>query len=102
MIQAVSIPGSHTHHVYDSLSTRPPLNPKSKSGIGVDGHPFEIDGVIYINLKMRAKNKEKFMIKYEPVILTSKIDMCISGMKSEEKFKKCVRNESNHTLEYHT
>lgn len=51
---------------------------------------------------MRTENKEKFVIEYETVIVTSKIDMCIFGIKSEEKFKKCVRNESNHTLEYHT
>ena len=51
---------------------------------------------------MKTENKEIFVIKYEPVIVTSKIDMCIFGIKSEEKFKKCVRNESNHTLEYHT
>ena len=51
---------------------------------------------------MRTENKEKFVIEYETVIVTAKIDMCIFGIKSEEKFKKCVRNESNHTLEYHT
>ena len=51
---------------------------------------------------MRTENKEKFVIEYETVIVTSKIDMCIFGIKSEEKFKKCIRNESNHTLEYHT
>ena len=88
MVQAVKIPWSHTRNDYDSLSTKHPLNPISKSGIGVDGHPFEIDVVICINLKMRAKNKEKFVIEYEPVILTSKIDVCIFGIKSEEKFKK--------------
>ena len=36
-------PGSQysmiTRNVYDSLSTKPPLNLISKSGIGVDGHP---------------------------------------------------------------
>ena len=51
---------------------------------------------------MRTENKEKFVIEYETVIVTVKIDMCIFGIKSEEKFKKCVRNESNHTLKYHT
>ena len=51
---------------------------------------------------MRTENKEKFVIGYEPVIVTSKTDMCIFGIKSEETFKKYVRNESNHTLEYHT
>ena len=91
-----------TRNVYDSLSTKPPLNPISKSDIGVDGHPFEIDGVTYINLTMKTENKETFVIEYEPVIVTSKNNMCIFGIKSEEKFKKCVRNESNHTLEYHT
>ena len=58
--------------------------------------------VTYIKWAMRTENKEKFVIEYETVIVTSKIDMCIFGIKSEEKFKKCVRNESNHTLEYHT
>ena len=58
----------------------PPLNPISKSVIGVDGHPFEIDGVTYINLTMRTENKEIFVIEYEPVIVTSKIDMCINNM----------------------
>ena len=99
-------PGSQysmiTRNVYDSLSTKPPLNLISKSGIGVDGNPFEIDGVTYINLTMKTENKEIFVIEYEPVIVTSKFDMCIFGIKSEEKFKECVCNESNHTLEYHT
>ena len=58
--------------------------------------------VTYIKWAMRTENKKKFVIEYETVIVTSKIDMCIFGIKSEEKFKKCVRNESNHTLEYHT
>ena len=89
-------------NVYDSLSTKPLLNPISKSSIGVDGHPFETDGVTFINLKMRTENKENFVIEYEPVIVTSKVYMCIFGIKLEEKFKKCVCNESNHTLEYNT
>ena len=41
-------------------------------------------------------------MEYEPIIVISKTDMFIFGIKSEEKFKKCVLNESNHTLKYYT
>ena len=34
---------------------------------------------------MRTENKEKFVTEYEPAIVNSKIDMCIFGIKSEEK-----------------
>ena len=68
-------PGSQhsmiTRNVYDLLSIKSPLNLISKSDIGVDGYPFEIDGVTYINLIMRNKNKEKLVLEYKPVIVTS-------------------------------
>ena len=70
-------PGSHysmiTRNVYDSLLTKPRLNPISKSGIGVDGHPFEIDGVTYINLIKRTENEEKIMIENIKKILPRKL-----------------------------
>ena len=91
-----------TRNVYDLLSMKSPFNSISKSDIGVDGHPFEIDGVTYIHLIMKNKNKEKLVLEYKPVILPLKLVCVFLTLNQKKSLRSAFVNESNHTLEYHT
>ena len=80
--------------LYEQLRNKPPLQPVLNSGIGVDSHKFLIDGIVYLNLKLVQTNGSTFAIEYEPVLVSSHINIPIYGMNTENKFSSCSRDNS--------
>ena len=74
----------------------------TKSGIGVDGHKFSIDGVANLNLKLLQTDGTFHIIEYEPVLISNAIDTPIFGIRTESRFQDCVRRGQDETLTYTT
>ena len=87
---------------YDNLVHRPPLNDIRKSGIGIDGHRFDIDGVAYLNLNFLTENNSRYMLEYEPVLISKCVTSNIFGAKTENRFKSCFRDLQDSSLIYTT
>ena len=86
--------------IYDDLPNKPPLHGVSKCGIGIEGSKFIFDGVVYLNLELQAEEGHIYNLEYEPVFVSSQISTNIYGMKTEERFKSCLKDHENLTLVY--
>lgn len=86
--------------IYDNLKHKPQLIQIEKSGIGVDGHHFRIEGVIYLNLQLKQENGSFHTIEYEPVLVSSCISTPIFGINTENRFSQCTRRDADNTLTY--
>ena len=75
-----------TRKTYDSLPNKPPLSPFNSSGIGVDGHTFCFDGIVYLNFSFDLKEGGTHQVEYEPVLVPMEINSNIFGVKTENKF----------------
>ena len=87
-----------TRKTYDSLPNKPPLSSFNSSGIGVDGHTFCFDGLVYLNLKEGGTRQ----VKYESVSVSKEINSNIFGAKTENRFKRCQRDFEKIFIEYKT
>ena len=63
-----------------------PLSPVNSSGIGVDGHIFCFDGIVYLNFSFDLKEGGTHQVEYEPVLVPLEINSNIFGVKTENKF----------------
>ena len=81
-----------TRKTCDSLPNKPPLSPFNSSGIGVDGHTFCFDGIVYLNFSFDLKEGGTHQVEYEPVLVSREINSNIFGAKGENKFKSCQRD----------
>ena len=86
--------------IYDDLPNKPPLHGVSKCGIGIEGSKFIFDGVVYLNLELQTEEGHIYNLEYEPVFVSSQISTNIYGMKTEERFKSCLKDHENLTLVY--
>ena len=75
-----------TRKTYDSLPNKPPLSPVNSSGIGVDGHTFCFDGIVYLNFSFNLKEGGTHQVEYEPVLVPKEINSNVFGVKTENKF----------------
>ena len=91
-----------TRKTYDSLPNKPPLSPLNSSGIGVDGHTFCFDGIVYFNCSFDLKEGGTHQVEYEPVLMSKEITSNIFGAKTENKFKSCQRDFEKLFIEYKT
>ena len=87
---------------YDSLENKPPLNPVTQSGIGIDGHSFGFDGIVYLNLTFNVDDGEPYTLEYEPILVSSKVTSNIFGAQTENRFKTCSRDLEKSELKYTT
>ena len=87
---------------YDKLITKPPLVNVTKSGIGIDGHQFDFDGLAYLNLTFQSEGKQIYTLEYEPILISKHVTSNIFGAKTENRFKTCVRDLENSTIMYTT
>ena len=68
---------------YDRLTNKPPLTAINKKGVGVNGSEFKLDGICYLNLKLKSDHGDKILLEYEPVLISSQIKTrMISVLKS--------------------
>ena len=81
-----------TRKTYESRPNKPPLSPFNSSGIGVDGHTFCFDGIVYLNFSFDLKEGGTYQVKHEPVLVSKEINFCT---KNKNKFKSCQKNLSN-------
>ena len=81
-----------TRKTYGSLLNKPPLSPSSSSGIGVDGHAFCFDSIVYLNFSFDLKEGGTLQAEYDPVLVSKEINSNISGAKTENKFKCCHKD----------
>ena len=84
--------------IYDGLPNKPPLHEVTQCGIGIEGSKFIFDGVVYLNLGLQTAEGHTYNLEYEPVFVSSQISTNIYGMKTEERFKSCLKDHENLTL----
>ena len=86
--------------IYNDLPNKPPLHGVTQCGIGIEGSKFLFDGVVYLNLGLQTEEGHTYNLGYEPVFVSSQISSNIYGMKTEERFKSCLKDHENLTLVY--
>ena len=86
--------------IYDGLPNKPPLHGVTQCGIGTEGSKFIFDGVVYLKLGLQTAERHTYNLEYEPVFVSSQISTNIYGMKTEERFKSCLKDHENLTLVY--
>ena len=91
-----------TKETYDTLPIKPPLMNVQQSGIGIDGHRFQFEGVAYLTLTFKKDDGTDYPLFYEPVLVSKFVKSNILGAKTESRFKICERNLENETLIYTT
>ena len=78
------------------------MSPVNVSGIGVAGNKFAIDGVAVLNLKLVTTEGFTHTLEYEPVLVTTAVDTCIFGIKTEMRFKEIRRSQEKMTFTFVT
>ena len=91
-----------TKQTYDSLPIKPPLMEVKQSGIGIDGHRFQFEGVAYLTINFKKSDGTDYPLFYEPVLVSRNVKSNILGAKTESRFKICIRDLDNQTLVYTT
>ena len=91
-----------TKTTYDTLLDKPPLIDVKQSGVGIDGHQFQFEGVAYLTMNFKKEDGTDYPLFYEPVLVSNSIKTNILGAKTEARFKTCVRDLENETLTYTT
>jgi len=91
-----------TRKTYDSLPVKPPLSAVKQSGIGIDGHKFNFEGVAYLTLNFKKSDGVDYPVFYEPILVSRHVKSNILGAKTESRFKSCVRDFEKQTLVYTT
>ena len=86
--------------IYDDLPNKPPLHGVTQCGIGIEGSKFIFDGVVYLNLGLRKEEGHTYNLEYGPVFVSSQILTNIYGMKTQERFKSCLKDHENLALVY--
>ena len=86
--------------VYDDLPNKPPLYGVTQCDIGIERSKFIFDGVVYLNLRLQTEEGHTYNLEYEPIFVSWQISTNIYGMKTEERFKSCLKDHENLTLVY--
>ena len=89
-----------TSATYDLLPVKPPLIPVEKSGVGISEETFKIDGVAFTNLTFLRDNGTKFILEYQPILVSSEISSNIFGVHSEQQFRGCNRNHEDNSITF--
>ena len=89
-----------TRRAYDELKIKPPLVPVNRSGIGISGETFRLDGVAYLNIKFLREDGTSYILEYQPVLVSSAISSNILGMDTELNFKGAVRDHFNKLITF--
>ena len=89
-----------TREEFERLPQKPPLMPASRSGIGVSGEKFELDGVAHLNIRFYREDGSSYLLEYQPVLVSSKIKSNILGKQTELQFKGAARNHINRLLTF--
>ena len=86
--------------LYDKLQPKPALVPLDKCGIEATGHKFIIDGVAYLNLKLKLRKDDRsyYNVEYEPVFVSGDIMEYYYGMCTEKRFDDISRNHINKSI----
>ena len=82
------------------MPNKPPLHGVTRCGIGIEGLKFIFDCVVYLNLGLQTAEGHTYNLEYEPVFVSSQISTNIYRMKTEERFKSCLKDHENLTLVY--
>ena len=86
--------------VYDQFKVKPPLIPVNEAGVGVAGNRFEFDGVVYMNVNLVQEDGSYYLLEYEPLLVTSAVDSCIFGIRTEQRFKETHRKQDESTITF--
>ena len=86
--------------VYDQFKVKPPLVPVNEAGVGVAGNRFEFDGVVYMNVNLVQEDGSYYLLEYEPLLVTSAVDSCIFGIRTEQRFKETHRKQKESTITF--
>ena len=86
--------------IYDDLPNKQLLHGVTQCGIGIEGSKFIFDGVVYLNLGLRKEEGHTYNLEYGPVFVSSQILTNIYGMKTQERFKSCLKDHENLALVY--
>eukprot|EP00795_Rhopilema_esculentum_P006559 gene6559-12057_t len=89
-----------TRCAYDELKIKPPLVPVNRSGIGISGETFRLDGVAYLNIKFLREDGTSYILEYQPVLVSSAISSNVLGMDTELNFKGAVRDHFNNLITF--
>ena len=89
-----------TRAEFERLPQKPPLMPASRSGIGISGEKFELDGVAHLNIRFYREDGSCYLLEYQPVLVSSKIKSNILGMQTELQFKGATRDHLNRLLTF--
>eukprot|EP00795_Rhopilema_esculentum_P013177 gene13177-3978_t len=89
-----------TRCAYDELKIKPPLVPVNRSGIGISGETFRLDGVAYLNIKFLREDGTSYILEYQPVLVSSAISSNVLGMDTELNFKGAVRDHFNDLITF--
>ena len=89
-----------TRAEFERLPQKPPLMPASRSGIGISGEKFELDGVAHLNIRFYREDGSSYLLEYQPVLVSSKIKSNILGMQTELQFKGATRDHLNRLLTF--
>eukprot|EP00794_Sanderia_malayensis_P019788 gene19788-21727_t len=89
-----------TTETFNKLPSRPPLIPAGRSGVGIAGNNFEIEGVAHLNMQFFREDGSSHVLEYQPILISSGITSNISGMQTELKLKGTVRDNDNKLLTF--
>ena len=87
-------------NIYDQLPNKPPLSAVNKVGMGISGRRFEFDGVCHMSLSFSRPDKSVYVLEYEPLLLSTKINTCIFGIHTERRFKGGTRDHDEHVIKF--
>ena len=74
----------------------------NRLGVGVKGTRFKFEGIAYIYLELVTVDGTGHVLEYEPVLISSNISTNIYGIKTEERFKKCIKDYESSSIVFET
>ena len=87
---------------FNELSNKPALTATNKIGFGVQNVPFKIDGIFYAAITFIDVSGGVYLLRDEPILVSSAIDSNLLGNNTHERFKRVTRDNERSLMKFVT
>ena len=72
----------------------------NKFGLGISGRKFNLGGVCHMSLQFNGRQDHKYVMDYEPILISSSITTFVFRIYSERRCKVAMRDHDERILKF--